>query len=142
MAIDHPVQPSVYLPFSPNHRFAGRIAKLQTLERKLFTEQECQEVAIVGLGGIGKTQIALSFVYSVLESHSEFSVYWVPALNIETLQQAFKEIARVIGIHPESDSQEDIKRVVQRHLHCSVRSNAPCEIYTLPLADPSRCRCY
>lgn len=29
----------------------------------------CQKIAVVGLGGVGKTQPALQFAYSVLKKH-------------------------------------------------------------------------
>ena len=51
--------------------------ELDALERKLFMERDCARIAIVGLGGIGKTQVALSFAYSVLKNHPEVSVLWV-----------------------------------------------------------------
>jgi hypothetical protein len=68
--------PALYLPFSKNHRFTVRTDELNTLERKLLKEQDSAKAAIVGLGGIGKTLVALSFAYSVREKHLEFSMFW------------------------------------------------------------------
>ncbi|KAK6861028.1 hypothetical protein PG995_004664 [Apiospora arundinis] len=50
-----------YAPFLENLRFIGRKAILEAIEERLFGLQECRELAIVGLGGIGKTQIVLQF---------------------------------------------------------------------------------
>ena len=50
-------------------------------------------MAIVGLGGIGKTQVALGFAYSVLKKHAGFSVFWVAAVSVETVEKGFEEIA-------------------------------------------------
>ena len=108
--------PAVYLPFSKNQRFTGRTDELNTLERKLFTNQDCTKMAIVGLGGIGKTQVALSFAYTVLKNHPEFSVFWVSALSMESFERAYGKIAGVLGIRSASNEKEDVKEVVQRHL--------------------------
>ena len=89
---------------------------VDALERKLFIEQDCTKVAIVGLGGIGKTQVALSFAHSVREKHSEYSVFWAPALRAERFELARREIAGVLGIRSASNEKEDVKEVVRRHL--------------------------
>ena len=108
--------PSTYLPFPKNRRFTGRTDELHALECKLLVEQDRAKVAIAGLGGIGKTQVALSFAYSVKEKHPEFSVFWVPALSVESFEQAYGEIASMLGIRSASNEEEDVKEVVRRHL--------------------------
>jgi hypothetical protein len=48
-------------PFGRNKQFAGRRSQLEELSTKLGSgdsEDNCQRVAIIGLGGVGKTQIA------------------------------------------------------------------------------------
>ena len=70
----------------------------------------------MGLGGIGKTQIALSFAHSVKEKHPEYSVFWVPALSVESFEQAYREIAKVVGLRLVPNEEEDVKEAVWRHL--------------------------
>jgi tetratricopeptide (TPR) repeat protein len=108
--------PSIYLPFSQNKNFIGREDKMETLEHKLFVEQDCQKIAVVGLGGVGKTQVALQYAYSVLEKHPDVSVFWIHALSLETFEQACREVASVLGILGVEDGKEDVKELVQRHL--------------------------
>ena len=60
--------------------------------------------------------MALSFAHSVREKHPEFSVFWVPALSVESFEQAYREIARVWEIGSVSNEQEDVKELVRRHL--------------------------
>jgi hypothetical protein len=60
-------RPFYYIPFPKNKRFVGRVAVLEILE-KMFTQKESQRVAVVGLGGMGKTQVALQFAYWVKEN--------------------------------------------------------------------------
>ena len=48
------------IPFPRNRRFVGRSAVLEELEQKLLVNKECQRVAVVGLGGIGKANANFS----------------------------------------------------------------------------------
>jgi len=101
-----------YLPFLLNRQFVGRSEELDTLKQKLLVNKDCQKVAISGLGGIGKTQVALQFAYSVKEGYPEFSIFWVQALSTETFEQGYMEMARALGIHMKQESKEDIKKLV------------------------------
>jgi len=52
--------PSSYdIPFQRNRRFSGRNKILENLTHRLLVQKKCQKLAITGLGGIGKTQVAL-----------------------------------------------------------------------------------
>ncbi len=54
--------------------FIGRDAMLDELRARFF-DQNCQNVALVGLGGVGKTQVALRFAHWVKEHKPEYSVF-------------------------------------------------------------------
>jgi tetratricopeptide (TPR) repeat protein len=105
-----------YLPFSRNYNFTGRTDEIDALERQLFGKQDCQRIAVVGLGGVGKTQVALKFAYSVLENYPDVSVFWLHALSLETFEQACAAVASELGILDMGDNKQDAKELVQRHL--------------------------
>jgi tetratricopeptide (TPR) repeat protein len=73
-------------------------------------------MAIVGLGGIGKTQVALRFAYMVKKDRPEYSIFWVPVLSMESMEQACSNIARVLGIPQAADDKEDTKELVRQYL--------------------------
>ncbi|KAK5689372.1 hypothetical protein LTR17_026302 [Elasticomyces elasticus] len=104
------------LPFEENPQFTGRRSELEALEQKLFGQPCRQHVAVVGLGGIGKTQVASSFAYSVWKKHLELSIIWVPAISAETIERAFEEIAELLELPTPSDDNRAAGEVVCRHL--------------------------
>ncbi|TGJ83296.1 hypothetical protein E0Z10_g5439 [Xylaria hypoxylon] len=103
-----------YLPFLKNKRFTGRLTILGTLKEKLFTQQDSQKLAIVGLGGVGKTQVALELAYWVKETKPNYSVFWVPALSDSSFEQAYTAMARRLNIQIKAD--KDLKVSVRQHL--------------------------
>ncbi|XTI94184.1 hypothetical protein V2W45_1473413 [Cenococcum geophilum] len=105
-----------YVPLARNKKFVGRSAQLNELEANLFTEGHCPKFAIIGLGGVGKTQIALELAYRIREKHPDCSVFWVPATSAENLQQAYVGVGQQLRIIGLEDKEEDIKKLVQHHL--------------------------
>jgi tetratricopeptide (TPR) repeat protein len=89
------------------------------LQQKLIVNQDCQRLSIIGLGGTGKTQVALQFAYSVKEKWLGYSVLWVPALSMESFEQACVGVARALRIPYVAGGEEDVKELVQQHLSSS-----------------------
>jgi tetratricopeptide (TPR) repeat protein len=81
-----------------------------------MVDRACYKMSIVGLGGTGKTQVALQFAYMVKQSWSEFSVFWVPALSMESFEQACAEVVRLLGIPQGAGGENDAKEQFKRHL--------------------------
>ncbi|KAH0526001.1 hypothetical protein TsFJ059_009385 [Trichoderma semiorbis] len=82
----------------------------------LFQGQHTAKVAISGLGGVGKTQLALELVYRIRNDHKNCSVIWIPANSKESLGQAYRNAAAKLGISGYDDAKADVKRLVQNHL--------------------------
>ena len=86
-----------HVPPLRNRFFTGRERYLEEL-RKLL--QEDGIVSITGLGGIGKTQIALEYAQN---SHPDMyrTVLWVNASDTATLQRDYNRVARRWGCRRE-----------------------------------------
>ncbi|KAL2672302.1 hypothetical protein Neosp_013005 [[Neocosmospora] mangrovei] len=90
-----------HVPFSINRQFVGRTEVLQELHSKLFDGDEFQSVALTGLGGIGKTQIAMQIAFWVKQHKPDYSVFWLPALSNASIDQACAEF--MAGHHTQQE---------------------------------------
>ena len=104
--------PSIWnAPYQRNMLFTGREDILEKLHTLLTTGQTAaltQPQAISGLGGIGKTQIAIEYTYRY---HTDYmAVFWVKADLREVLISDFVSIADLLNL-PEKNEQ-DQSRVV------------------------------
>ncbi|KAF1730668.1 Regulatory protein AfsR [Beauveria bassiana] len=109
----HP--PCYHIQLAKNPRFTGRTFVLNKLEKKFFSNDCSQKVALVGLGGVGKTQVALHFAYKLKEKRPEYSIFWVPLLSDGSAEQAFVEIAKKLGL-PQKSNDDDVKTLVCQRL--------------------------
>ncbi|KAK3305042.1 P-loop containing nucleoside triphosphate hydrolase protein [Chaetomium strumarium] len=112
---DDSARPCHYIPFPKNKRFVGREETLHQLRDMFFVQEETQKIAVVGLGGVGKTQVALKFAYWVKDNKPEYSIFWVPALSRVAFEQAYVEMASKLPIRKRSED-EDLKESVRRYL--------------------------
>ncbi|KAH7074944.1 hypothetical protein BKA63DRAFT_543623 [Paraphoma chrysanthemicola] len=108
--------PTYCIPFLKNRYFVGRRDELDVLKKRLMVDRDCQKMSIVGLGGTGKTQVALQFAYMVKETWPEYSIFWVPALSMESFEQACADIARALHIPLGAGQEEDAKELVKHRL--------------------------
>lgn len=93
---------------------------MDTLWQMLFTEGR-ERVALVGLGGMGKTQIALELAYRVKDSLKPYSVLWMPAHNMAAYEKTATELVQKLAIPCGSD--DDPKEVLQSYLSSQAAGN-------------------
>ncbi len=102
--------PCHYVPFGINERFFGREDILQRVKEVLDPVDgnlRSKSLVLHGLGGVGKTKIALQYVN---QSRDRFdAIFWISADNSIKLTQSFLEASRRLGLTPEdSDSQDAV----------------------------------
>lgn len=104
--------PVCFIPLFPNSNFVGRDATLRAIRERFFT-QNYHTLALFGLGGIGKTQVALCFAYWLKENSPEYSIYWLPVVSEETYERACLEIVKELNLERPSEVEgpkETLKR--------------------------------
>ncbi|KAM5528681.1 phosphorylase superfamily protein [Fusarium oxysporum f. sp. phaseoli] len=109
------MQTAFIVPFSKNDLFVGRDGVLAKLQGLLFQEGR-RKAALVGLGGIGKTQIALQLAYWIKETKQDYSVFWVPALSRASFEQACMQIIDACGIPTADNNNADAIESVRQYL--------------------------
>jgi nucleoside phosphorylase/tetratricopeptide (TPR) repeat protein len=104
------------VPLGQNAEFFGRGTILREVLEVVLpeaNENDCQRTVIQGLGGVGKTQVALQTAYSVRKASPECSVFWVPAVDSTMFENAYREIGNVLNIPNISDDKADVKQMVK-----------------------------
>src|SRR6266536_574038 len=113
--------PKVYwiVPFRRNKQFIGRHSQLEELFAKLNpedSEDDCQRVAIAGLGGVGKTQIALEAAFRIQKASPDRSVFWISATSTASFEMGFHDIGQALQIPGINEDKADVKSLVKTSL--------------------------
>jgi tetratricopeptide (TPR) repeat protein len=93
--------PGSYLPFPRNGFFTGRAADLETLAKDLLGEHGPGVVvnqAVTGMGGLGKTQLAVEFAYQY--GHRFQGVHWLDLRDAQTLDTQIALCGMKMGLSP------------------------------------------
>ena len=107
--------PLMHIPFARNAYFTGRQHFLSQLHDALRAKKEAfvtRCIAITGLGGIGKTQLAIEYAYHYSRDYQ--AILWLRADTPELLFSDMAALAQVLDL-PEQYTQD------QRHLLEAVR---------------------
>ena len=91
----NPIEDKFLVPYQENPRFIGRIRFLQTLKEKLSAKglrRFNYRIALYGMGGIGKTQCALGYVYANRTTYNR--IYWISAVDQTSLLSGYQSIAK------------------------------------------------
>lgn len=91
------------LGYRQNPHFTGREVILNALHIALTTSmagvgrESPTAVVLLGIGGVGKTQLARQYAYRYSSNHT--SISWINGMSIETIYASFLELAQRIIPH-------------------------------------------
>jgi nucleoside phosphorylase/tetratricopeptide (TPR) repeat protein len=102
------------VPLGRNPRFVGRQNEITRLEELIMMKDGPRKVAITGLGGVGKTQVALELAYRIRDRDTECSIFWLACTSYEVMEQTYLNIAQAVGLH--NVKPAEVKEQVKRYL--------------------------
>ncbi|MBG1265834.1 tetratricopeptide repeat protein [Nostoc sp. WHI] len=76
-------------PAVPFEKFVGREAELEELHQQLQKSRQVAIVAVAGMGGVGKTELATQYAKQHLENY-QGGVCWLSAQGIDVIIQIFR----------------------------------------------------
>lgn len=114
-------------PHEANNEFFGRNCELRQIDRTFFpdsppsSQPSLRSVAISGFGGMGKSQIAIQYIY--LHKYRFEAIFWLHADNANVLAEDFARISLKLEMTVEGDQDLTLSRQrVQSWLSDPVRS--------------------
>ncbi|KAJ5917562.1 hypothetical protein N7466_011116 [Penicillium verhagenii] len=95
-----PPTPLSTVPFRRDPDFVSRDILLEQIHEKISIPGS--RIALVGIGGVGKSQLGIEYSYRVRSESPATWVFWVYASNAARFEQSFRDIAdraKIIGRH-------------------------------------------
>ena len=113
---------------SRNPYFCGRDNELGAITAVLKgAERGCAQLAICGLGGVGKTSLTVEFLWRCKEEY-QGGIFWISGESNTLFQSSFCELAHQIGTFIQNDFPSTLSKTLdwlqrQHHLWCLVVDN-------------------
>ncbi|CAI7620030.1 unnamed protein product [Penicillium manginii] len=114
--METPPSPLSTVPFPRDPHFVSRDTLLHQIHEKTSVPGGGSRIALVGLGGVGKSQLAIEFSYQVRSKSPATWVFWVHASNEARFEQSFRDIADQVKIYGRQDPRVNIFQLVENKL--------------------------
>lgn len=109
-----PPQPSQLIPFPRDPDFVNRGDILDQISERCL--EPAGRVALVGLGGVGKSQLAIEFAHRLADKHNNIWVFWIHAATQERVQEGFRLIADAVKLPERKQPTANIPLLVKNWL--------------------------
>ncbi|MCJ1379890.1 hypothetical protein MMC17_002993 [Xylographa soralifera] len=104
------------IPYSQNPFFVGRQDIFQKID-EIFKLELNRQLAIYGLGGVGKTEILLQYAYRYRQRAQIRPVFWVSAISSSRFRDTYRGIAEKLKlVNGDKDREMDVLQLVKTAL--------------------------
>ncbi|KAF2730992.1 hypothetical protein EJ04DRAFT_443952, partial [Polyplosphaeria fusca] len=112
-----PAIPTLFtVPFSRDDHFVGREDAIANISSKRAASPNHSRIALVGLGGVGKSQVAIEYAYRARHAEPHTLVLWIHASNHVRFEQGYREVADKVALAGRDDPKADILQLVHTWL--------------------------
>ncbi|KAH8585526.1 hypothetical protein B0O99DRAFT_646755 [Bisporella sp. PMI_857] len=112
------VAPVFMVPFQRDPKYLRRPAIMEEIASRF--KNQCQ-VALAGLGGVGKSQVAIEYCYLFRDENPHAHVFWIYAGTTSRFEQGYQEMARRLTLLGWDDPKVDTLKLVYEWLLRCVR---------------------
>lgn len=109
------------IPFNRNPNFTGRKEALEQLHNSLKSGNHTALTrSIIGLGGVGKTQLAVEYAYQFAAEYD--LVWWIRSDDMVTILADFSSLGDILNLNSEESTEKTPKlQMVKRWLESNER---------------------
>ncbi|EPE33392.1 P-loop containing nucleoside triphosphate hydrolase [Glarea lozoyensis ATCC 20868] len=97
------------VPFIRDSQFVGREKVIRSID-EAFEKQT--RVAVAGIGGVGKSQVAIEYCYQFKDNDPSAHVFWVYGGNFARFYQGYRRIAQTVALPGWDDPETNILDLV------------------------------
>ncbi|KAK0652399.1 P-loop containing nucleoside triphosphate hydrolase protein [Cercophora newfieldiana] len=109
-----PPKPFATIPFSRDPDFVDRGDILEQIDKRCA--EPAGRVALVGLGGVGKSQLAIEFAHRIAAAQPDTWVFWVHAGTQARVEEGFRAIADAVKLPGRNQPKAGIPQLVHSWL--------------------------
>ncbi|KAH9238715.1 hypothetical protein K456DRAFT_32173 [Colletotrichum gloeosporioides 23] len=98
------------VPFRRDSDFVNRPDIWSWVETRYAGSEMC--FALVGLGGFGKSQVAIQFAHQVHDTSPDTSIFWINASTRATFQDSYRSVAEALELPNRHDPGVNVLALV------------------------------